>query len=83
MTPVRKDGYLRRGFEDYTQWIPIEMDNGNVFNYCVTRYAFVPGYHLCAFDYDYVGRIYTKILSSHKTLQEPLDIVRVLEGCYA
>jgi hypothetical protein len=83
MTTVRKDGYVRRTFDDYVQWIPQHSEEKFFFNYCVARLPFAPGYHMCAFDYDYTGRVYTKILSSHKTLQEPLDIVRVLEGGYA
>lgn len=85
MTTVHKDGYARRVFDDYVQWYPGEAGHKPTrlkLNYCVARFPFVPGYHLCGFD---TSDIYTslKILSTHKTLHEALDIVRVLEGGYA
>ena len=83
MSTVRKDGYLRRVFDDYAQWVPLEAETrGIAFNYCVARLPFVTGYHLCVFDFD-GAHLFTKILSTHKTLHEALDIVRVLEGGYA
>jgi len=85
MTTVRKDGYARRVFEDFVQWYPDEAEHKPTrlkLNYCVARFPFVPGYHMCAFDTS--GFFVTiNILSTHKTLHEALDIVRVLEGGYA
>ena len=80
MTTVIKDGYTRRVFADYVQWFPAAWNNRNgPLPYCVTRYPFVPGYHLCAFGEDR-NFVYPKILSTHKTLHEALDIAKVIGG---
>lgn len=80
MTTVVKDGYVRRVFDDYVQWFPAAWNNRpGTLPYCVTRIPFVPGYHLCSFEQGEIY-VYTRILSTHKTLHEALDIAKVIGG---
>lgn len=70
-------GMWRRVFEEMVSWQPDYIfydDSIEQWDYCVGKFPFVPGFHVCYLDDD--GCEY--ILSTHKTLHEAMDIVRVL-----
>jgi len=83
MTTMTKDGYTRRVFNDGAYWtIEGIYDNDEIeeWQYDVARYPFVPGYHIIrydSFERDATDSQKT-IISTHKTLAEALNIVRVL-----
>lgn len=80
MTFESVDGDLRRRvFEEYVQWIPRWVtDSSMSWEYCVTKYATVPGFHLVQYKRDYEDELYEEVLCSYKTLHEAMSICRVL-----
>jgi hypothetical protein len=70
---------VRRVFEEYVQWIPRwVIDSSMSWDYCVVKYAFVPGFHLVEYKRDDEHELYEDVLSTHKTLHEAMGICRVL-----
>ena len=70
-------GMWRRVFEAVVTWQPdyIFHDDSIVeWDYCVGKFPFVPGFHVCHIDDDGDEHI----LSTHKTLHEAMDIVKIL-----
>ena len=73
---IAHDVWIRL-FEDSVTFQPTYLKYANTvyeWDYAVSKFPFVPGFHVCEFDDD--GQEY--VLSTHKTLHEAMDIVKIL-----
>ncbi len=74
------NGIWRRVFDDCVSFQPDYLQANGIdhWDYAVCKYPFVPGFHVVQFtDYnDYEDGDY--ILSTHKTLHEAMNILKVL-----
>ena len=78
---VKHDTLARRIFDDSVQWVPNElMGDIATFDYAVFRFPFVPDFHLCLMDDadDTPDGVQVLILSTHKKLEEAMNICKVL-----
>jgi hypothetical protein len=77
-----RNGIWRRMFDTCVSFQPeyLKGDGIDHWDYAVIKYPFVPGFHVCHFgeyeNHEDEGAEY--VLSTHKTLHEAMDIVRVL-----
>lgn len=73
---------LRRVFDNFTQWIPIEVWESAVgWDYAVYKFPFVPGFHVCEIYDDGTPEgveDWEHIMSSHRTLAEAMGVCKVL-----
>ena len=78
---VIKDGYKRIVHKDSVDWY---IQRRGAFDYCVSRFPFVPDYHLCQFvGYEDPARLELPTeypLQTFKTLTEALAVLRVLDA---
>lgn len=73
-------GVWRRVWDDCVTFQPVYLQEHNVryWQYAVTKYPFVPGFHVIQFADEDSYEDYETILSSHKTLAEAMNILKVL-----
>ena len=64
-------------FSSHVEWVINSVTQLRNPPYGVVRYPFVPGYHLVerGSHFHFIGH---RIISSHKTLAEPMGILRIL-----
>lgn len=76
---LSKDGYTRWVHDDCVDWyIDPDGDGNTVHNYCISRFPFVPNYHLCVFVTDDEEYCTEYPMQTFKTLAEALAVLRVL-----
>lgn len=81
MNPVYKDGYKREVFADCVNWYVVSGIRLHKYTYCVSRFPFVPDYHLCKFVGNFGWNTHTEYpLQTFKTLTEALAVLRVLDA---
>ena len=68
---------IRLVFSSHVEWVIDSVTQRRSTPYGVVRYPFVPGYHLVSrgTHFNPAGH---HIISSHKTLAEPIGILRIL-----
>ena len=81
-TSIYKDGYRRVVYDDCVNWYTLTDYPGNI-TYCVSRFPFVPAYHLCMFVASPRHHLSEYPLQQFKTLSEALAVLRVLETSIA
>jgi hypothetical protein len=74
---------VRRVFREFAQFIPEATFNFSAqWDYAVFKFPFVPGFHVCSMEDGWDSkdpeRTQETILSTHKTLAEAMNILRVL-----
>lgn len=74
---VIKDGYKRIVHKDSVDWY---IQRRGAFDYCVSRFPFVPDYHLCKFVSGDEDLPTEYPLQTFKTLTEALAVLRVLDA---
>lgn len=81
MSDVIKDGYRRLIHPDCVDWYthPGNRDSAK-YRYCVSRFPFVPDYHLCEFVTDKWGLVSEYPIQQFKTLTQALAVLRVLDA---
>ena len=74
-----KDGYRRVVYNDCVNWYILTDTRGDI-PYCVSRFPFVPAYHLCAFSKSPRHQISEYPMQQFTTLSEALAVLRVLDA---
>jgi hypothetical protein len=80
---AKGDDTVRRIYDDSVQWLPWDLvKDASEWDYAVFKFPFVPGFHVCSmedgWDSEDPDRTQATILSTHKTLAEAMNILRVL-----
>ena len=74
-----KDGYRRVVYEDCVDWYTDNSPTGDI-PYCVSRFPFVPDYHLCVFVQGPYEQVTEYPMQQFKTLSQALAVLRVLNA---
>ena len=74
-----KDGYRRVVYDDCVNWYILTDAHGEI-HYCVSRFPFVPAYHLCAFAKSLFEPLSEYPMQQFTTLSQALAVLRVLDA---
>ena len=74
-----KDGYRRVVYDDCVNWYILTDALGDI-PYCVSRFPFVPAYHLCAFVTGPRQPLSEYPMQQFTTLSQALAVLRVLDA---
>lgn len=76
-----KDGYRRVVYDDCVNWYTYPGDpNVLTYPYCVSRFPFVPDYHLCVFVTGPRQPLSEYPVQQFTTLSQALAVLRVLDA---
>ena len=77
-----KDGYRRVVYDDCVNWYthPYTPDDHGEIPYCVSRFPFVPEYHLCVFVKSLFEPLSEYPMQQFTTLSQALAVLRVLDA---